>query len=480
MAKINPLVALAIPTWGKVSINWARAYKHVGGPLGANVVELAPVVGMEIAAARNQLMKDAIDNHCDFILFLGDDVLMPADTMHRMLIRMWERPEINLVTGMYWTKQWPTQPYIWRDIQRGPYMDWRHGEFFEVDYSGIDCLMIRLSDEMKALGPEWFSTEWRWENEGEPHPILLATEDFYFFTKTRKAGMKLWCDSNIQCIHEDRNTGTQFALTTDMPQYSGKDVALPEAGTDVAPLVKIADIGAGQDGPFFGHADRVKLVRFDGNEKAQPDFRCDIRHLPVPDQSFDAVHSRHVLEHFGRGEVMKVLKEWTRILRVGGEFRMAVPNLMHALRKVFLMEEGAIEPHPYAFWQLYGRQDDEYDIHKNGFTPKRVELLLKRLGIFEDIVVTVSGDENDDDVNIHATARKVKHLTTHALLPEWDEIEKAEGMQMAGLSDREPVAVGHESSGASWVENSDAAQKVTQETLRERDPVGYAARNGAH
>ena len=164
MAKINPLIALAIPTWGKVSINWARAYRHISGPLGANSVELAPVVGKPIAEARNELMANAIGNDCDYIFFIGDDTLPPADSLIKLLQRTWDNPAVQMVTGMYWTKQWPTQPYIWRGVQRGPYMDWKYGEFFEVDFAGCDCLLIKLTPEIRALGPEWFSTNWVWED----------------------------------------------------------------------------------------------------------------------------------------------------------------------------------------------------------------------------------------------------------------------------------------------------------------------------
>lgn len=429
MGKIDPLIALAIPTWGKVSISWARAFRHIGGPLGANTLELSPVVGKPIADARNELMAEAVGNNCDYIFFLGDDVLPPGDALIRLLQRMWDNRAVDMATGVYWTKSWPTQPYLWRGIQRGPYMDWKHGEFFELDYAGCDCLLVRLSPEMKELGPEWFSTNWTWDEAGALS--LLATEDFYFYTKARKAGLKLWCDTTVQCIHEDRTSGAHFGLTTDMPQYGAEEPALPKPGTDVAPLVKLAEIGAGRDSPYFGRPDRVKVVRFDGNEAVKPDYRCDLRRLPVPDQSFDVVHSRHVLEHFGRAETVKVLQEWTRILRVGGEFRIAVPNILSAMRNIILMEEEIILPSAYPFWQVYGRQDDERDFHCNGFTPKRMQLLLKRIGIFEEIEVTTSGGE-DDQLNINAKARKARHPAPNALLPEWDMIEKAEGIEMAG------------------------------------------------
>ncbi len=437
MGKINPLIALAIPTWGKVSIGWARAMRHIGGPLGANTVDLAPVIGKPIAEARNELMREAIENNCDFVFFLGDDVLVPPDTLNRLLQRLWDHEDIAMVTGMYWTKAWPTQPYIWRGIQRGPYMDWKHGEFFEVDYAGCDCLLIRLSPEMKALGPEWFSTDWTWEEKDQM--TLLSTEDFYFYTKTRKAGLKLWCDTNVQCIHEDRQTTQQFGLTEDMPQYGAEEPELPEAKTDEAPLVKLAELGAGFNSPYFGRPDRVKVVRFDNNEDTHPDYRCDIRCVPVDDQSFDVVHSRHVLEHFGRGEIVKVLKEWTRILRIGGEFRMSVPNIIGAIKQIVLMEEEMIPVDPYPFWQLYGRQADSSDFHINGFTPRRTKLLMERIGAFEDIEVE-TGDGPDEDYNIYAKATKVRHISPMALLPEWDEIEKMEGKVMAGRDNgKEPI-----------------------------------------
>ncbi len=426
MAKIDPLIALAIPTWGKVSIYWARSMRHIGGPLGANTVDLAPVVGKPIAEARNELMKSAVQENCDFIFFVGDDVLVPQDALNMLLQRLWDHEDIAMVTGMYWTKQWPTQPYIWRGQQRGPYLDWKHGEFFQVDYAGCDCLLIRLSPEMRELGPEWFSTDWVWAEKDKV--TLLATEDFFFYTKARKVGLTLWCDTNVQCIHEDRKTYQQFGLTDDMPQYGAQEPELPAAKTDAKPMVKLADIGAGYNSPYFGRPGRVKVVKFDNDEASNPDFRCDIRRLPAEDKSFDVVFSRHVLEHFGRGEVLKVLKEWTRILRVGGEFRLSVPNILGAMQDIILMEGSQIPIDPYPFWQLYGRQDSRDDFHFNGFTPKRIELLMRRLGVFKGIEVTTEGGPRKD-YNVHAKATKVKHLSPMALVPEWDEISEMENRQ---------------------------------------------------
>ena len=427
MGRINPLIAIGIPTWGRVSTQWARAYRHLAGPLGSTMVELDFVEGRPIAEARNTLMQQAIAADCAFLFFLADDVLMPMDGIMRLLQRLWDDPSKDLITGVYWTKTYPTTPYLWRVMQQGPYRDWKLGELFKVDFAGCDALLIRLSDRVKALGPEWFSTNWVWEPGEQPN--YLMTEDFYFYTRARKAGIDLWCDSAVQCLHEDRQSGELFGLTNDMPQAGMPPMVLPEAQAGEDGRVVVADIGCGLTEPFFGDPEKVKVIRLDADEKVNPDYRCDIRRLPLPDQSVDLVYANHVLEHFGRAEIMQVIAEWSRILRVGGEFQVGVPNLIDAMRWILKMEEGEAEPHYYPWWQLYGEQRDARDFHKNGFTPKRLQLLLERLGIFEDMTV----EEREDGHNLFARAKKVRHLEPLAILPVWDEIGKAEGVTFPGL-----------------------------------------------
>lgn len=417
------MVAILLPTWGVVSTAWARGYRHLGGPLGSTMIEME-VKDRPIAEARNQLMADAVTNGADFAFFIGDDVIPPPDAIIKLLHRAWQHPEIDLFTGVYWTKTHPTEPYLWRGIQRGPFRDWKHGEFVRVEYAGCDCLLIRLSDRMKALGPHWFDTAWTW-NEGDP-PSSLATEDFYFYTNARKAGIELWADTEIQCLHEDRTTRQLFGLLMDMPQATGAVQPLPDVGDR---RVRVADIGAGYSSPWFGNSDEVELVRFDGQEETAPDFRCDVRHLPAPDESFDIVHSRHVLEHFGRAEVVSTLREWLRVLRVGGELRLNLPNVEFAMRRFLEVEEGKAEWDQYWGWQLYGSQSDRYDYHKTGFTPRILRNLLTAIGGLDDIEVSAP----EPGHNLVATARKVEHAKPLALIPEWEQIVAREGQTVAGL-----------------------------------------------
>ncbi len=58
------------------------------------------------------------------------------------------------------------------------------------------------------------------------------------------------------------------------------------------------------------------------------DMHCDIRNLPKDwTGRFDEVRASHVLEHFYMEEFDAVITEWTRVLKIGGQLRIIVPDL---------------------------------------------------------------------------------------------------------------------------------------------------------
>ena len=46
----------------------------------------------------------------------------------------------------------------------------------------------------------------------------------------------------------------------------------------------------------------------------------------IGDNSVDVIYNCHVLEHFKRRDVSRVLKEWRRVLKPDGILRVSVPN----------------------------------------------------------------------------------------------------------------------------------------------------------
>jgi len=72
-----------------------------------------------------------------------------------------------------------------------------------------------------------------------------------------------------------------------------------------------------------------------------PVRQFDIRKRhPFPDDTFDAIHSNHVVEHLTVEETGSYLAETQRVLKPGGIFRLAVPDLESKCREYILRLEG--------------------------------------------------------------------------------------------------------------------------------------------
>ena len=298
----------------KVSIDWAMNYKKLHGMLGCTGGEII-VRDLPIADARNEIVRQALECGADYIFFLGDDVIAPADSMHRL----WCHNK-DMVCGVYWSRTYPSTPYLWRDKgKKGPYMDWKYGEVFPVDYSGVDCVLIK-TEVFKKMKEPWFSTDW--SVHSDQRPITFTTEDFYFYEKAKQLGFDLWVDSSVQCLHQDRNNGMYYGLMDGMEQGTTM-TELPEKG------LKIADI-RGDGEPSLSLAEQASdggvFHRFDLREDQNPDFRTDGYVLSATSGTYDIVNVGCVLEYFPNEDAIKLLREWIRIGKKAGKFTLRVPN----------------------------------------------------------------------------------------------------------------------------------------------------------
>lgn len=91
----------------------------------------------------------------------------------------------------------------------------------------------------------------------------------------------------------------------------------------------------------------------------------------IEDNSIEEIYACHILEHFGRHDVPRVLEEWYRVLKKGGVLRIAVPNF-EAIVKVYTQGVD-IEK---VMGLLYGGQDYEYNFHYQTFDYSRLQRLL--------------------------------------------------------------------------------------------------------
>lgn len=446
VGKLGIRLLVGVPTTkaARRSTTWIESLANLQMPLGSSMARMW-VEDRPIAEARNHICSEALRMGCQYVFMVSDDVITPPNTILLMLDKIGrtfpisanEQARASMLTGVYWTKTYPPEPYLWNDLLKGSYRDWKAGEFFPVDMAGCDCLMIE-TEMLKTLPYPWFSQEWVWEH-GQP-VSSIATEDFYFYIKAKKHGFRLFADTSIQCWHEDRDTGQMYGLLLDMPQCS----TVQECGEDE---LLIADLGAGTDGPYFGA--NCKVTRFDARSDVKPDVQCDIAQIPAEHYGkYDLVHARHVLEHFSRDTAPSLIREWAKLCKVGGTLKIRVPNLGWAIKTILEAEpdgsptNGAHNAQTqndlkYAWQQLYGGQVYALDYHMNGFTARKLAALLQTHPHLADIAVV----EEDSGQNLCATATLVRQDVPDALLPWWEQAHS--GASLSPSSRVSDESLGH-------------------------------------
>lgn len=120
--------------------------------------------------------------------------------------------------------------------------------------------------------------------------------------------------------------------------------------------------------PGFVHIDAVDYPHID--------HVASIDNLSfIQNGSVDLIYNCHVLEHFKRRDVERVLREWHRVLKPGGVLRISVPDFAK-LCEVY-QRYGKID---LIIGALFGRQDYLYNIHYNVFDLPSLTDVLQRSG----------------------------------------------------------------------------------------------------
>ena len=123
-------------------------------------------------------------------------------------------------------------------------------------------------------------------------------------------------------------------------------------------------------------------IHIDGGDYGHLDYN-DITNLEFEDNSVDLIYASHVIEYFDINEVKQLLREWRRVLKPGGELRVAVPdfeamNILYHNGKVKLKD--IIGP-------LYGRMPmgDKMIYHKTTYDFSSIKRVLEEAG-FKNVV----------------------------------------------------------------------------------------------
>jgi len=152
--------------------------------------------GTVIDAARNKLVDQALDEGCDYIMFIDADMILPENAIDN-LINM----NLDIVSGLYFTKGRPYLPVARikdedKDISHRYLEDFEIGKVMKVAGTGFGCILIK-AEVFKSIKYPYFKFEWK-EINGKQ--VQLA-EDLYFCDKAKAAGYDTYLNTGIVCGH---------------------------------------------------------------------------------------------------------------------------------------------------------------------------------------------------------------------------------------------------------------------------------------
>jgi predicted SAM-dependent methyltransferase len=118
-------------------------------------------------------------------------------------------------------------------------------------------------------------------------------------------------------------------------------------------------------------------IHIDGADYPHIDSQ-NIESLDYRDKSVDLIYASHVIEYFDRKEVLPVLKEWKRVLRIDGVLRIAVPDF-YQMAKLYLVDSYDLEKF---LGPLYGKMAmlKKTIYHKTVYDFNELKKLLEEVG----------------------------------------------------------------------------------------------------
>ena len=179
------------------------------------------IIGEEYARGRNDLVRMILASEkdinwtFDYILWMDDDTLPPADVIPRLL-----KVNTRIASGLYFQRKLPYMPVAYRATNDPLYpnrfwviADYPKDTYMEVDAVGFGCMLID-TEVFRKLPQPWF----RWEDTPDIEDFQSEEskrfadpyarwdhrsigEDLYFCKRARAAGYRIILDTGTLVGH---------------------------------------------------------------------------------------------------------------------------------------------------------------------------------------------------------------------------------------------------------------------------------------
>jgi len=176
----------------------------------------AHISGEKVDVARNFLLEQALTSGAKYVLFVGEDTVIPYDGFVKLHETAEKNPD-SMVVGVYYIKLSSPMIMVRKDDWIYP-ADVTPGQVFEAWQTGLDAALIPISilQKMKDAEPDvpFCCIGHKIDN------LPFIGEDNFFVHRLRKHGFRLLVNTDVQCLHMDLESGKYTAHpSVDLKKY---------------------------------------------------------------------------------------------------------------------------------------------------------------------------------------------------------------------------------------------------------------------
>jgi hypothetical protein len=164
--------------------------------------------GEKVDVARNYLIERALESGAKYLLFIGEDTVVPYDAF-KILHKTAEENPGQVITGVYYIKLSDAMIMVrnkdWITI---PNVD--PGQLLEAWQTGMDIMLIPI-DLLRQMKEEEPELPFCCIGNNINDEIPFIGEDNFFAHRIHKRGTKILVNTDVQCLHMDLASGKYTA-----------------------------------------------------------------------------------------------------------------------------------------------------------------------------------------------------------------------------------------------------------------------------
>jgi len=232
-------VLLGVASGGAPTAPFLEALARLQLPANVAPLERSIATGNFVPAQRELIMQDALEGKFDYLFFVDDDVVFPADALELLIETAEADPLTAVVGGLYYSRD-SVRPIAVADWDSSD-TSTAHIPAFSANSTGVvagigfGCALLRIATARKLAAPYFPAHVYI---ERGARRARLCDEDYLYCERVRRAGNVVRLDARVRCGHYDRASDSvaPLAWESDAVTSAPRMIVVDDGSAHLVPL----------------------------------------------------------------------------------------------------------------------------------------------------------------------------------------------------------------------------------------------------